>query len=377
MNAPDGVSGAVGALRHQRLESARSLMTRMSLDVLVVASTDSIQHRGNVRYLTNYSTRYGASLALLPLDGEPVLLVASGSFELGWARSTAWVDDVRPVGDFIAATTDLLGQITGRGALIGLAGLEGLPGSVGAQVISALPARRFAAVSESFRLMRSAKSGQEQAMARESVRIADSVLHDFTSVVEAGTTDRELLARASQRVQSEGSEDCFFLLSSGLDHVVMPMSTGRALEEPDIVRFSVEPSAPGGMWTQTIRVLATGTPQPDVRATYDLCAGALDRAAKSMRPGATGGDVAKSAIEVLEQADGGTIGPLGHGMGLDLVEPPYLRPGDETMLRPGAVVAVHPHLTWRGVSIWMGDTFLVTDRGAERLSQLSSDLIVV
>ncbi len=377
MSASHPAPGALNRLRQQRLEAARSFMTRVGLDVLVVASTDSIQHRGNVRYLTNYSTRYGASLVLLPLDADPRLLVASGSFESGWARSTAWVDDVRPVGDFAAATTDLLSQITGPGAMIGLAGFEGLPGSVAAQVVSALPARRVTAVTESFRLMRSTKSGDEQAMARESVRIADSVLHDVTLGVAVGTTDRELFARGAQRAQLEGAEDCFFLVSSGLDHVVMPMSTGRALKEADILRFSVEPSAPGGMWSQTIRVLTIGAPRPDVRAAHDCCAGALDRAAQGMRPGATGGDVAKSAIEVLEQADGGAIGPLGHGMGLDLVEPPYLRPDDETMLRPGMIVAVHPHLTWRGVSIWMGDTFLVTDRGAERLSRLPSDLIIV
>jgi Xaa-Pro aminopeptidase len=131
------------------------------------------------------------------------------------------------------------------------------------------------------------------------------------------------------------------------------------------------------MWTQTIRVWAVGAPDANVRATHDLCAQALKEAAGMLKPGVTGGDVARTAIHVLKQANGGEIGPLGHGMGLDLVEPPLLRPDDETIVQPGMVVAVHPHLTWRGVSIWIGDTFLVTDGGAARMSTNPVDLLVL
>ena len=237
MSALDAPDSAQRTLRQRRLEHTYALMSELGLDVLVAASTDSIQHRGNVRYLTNYSTRYGASLAAVALGGEPVLVVPAGSFQLGWARTSAWVVDVRPVGDFAGATVDLVRQMSQEGAVVGLAGLENLPGAVGAQVVSALSTRRFEQISDAFRLMRATKSAEEQAMVRESARMADSVLRDVRLAAGAGIAEREFFARGAHRAALEGAEDCFLLASVGLDTVVMPMSTGRACEEHDILRF--------------------------------------------------------------------------------------------------------------------------------------------
>ena len=377
MSSSDAARGAHGALRQQRLERTDALMGELGLDVLVVASTDSIQHRGNVRYLTNYSTRYGTSLAVIPCGGKPVLLVPAGSFQSGWAHATAWVDDIRPVTDFAGAASSLLDQLAGRGATIGLAGFENLPGAIDARITATSPALRFDQVSAAFRLMRSVKLEDEIAMSTESIRIADAVMRDVSESLVAGVAESELFARGAHKAALEEAEDCFFLISSGLDNVVMPMAGARALQDRDILRCSVEPAAAGGMWTQTIRVWAVGAPDANVRATHDLCARALEEAAGMLKPGVTGGDMARAAIHVLKQADGGEIGPLGHGMGLDLVEPPLLRPDDETIVRPGMVVAVHPHLTWRGVSIWIGDSFLVTDGGAARMSINPVGLLVL
>jgi Xaa-Pro aminopeptidase len=359
------------------LERTLGLMGELGLDILVVASTDSIQHRGNVRYLTNYSTRYGTSLAVIARGGKPVLLVPAGSFQSGWAHATAWVDDIRPVTDFAGAASSLLDQMAGHGATIGLAGFENLPGSIDARITAARPALRFDQVSATFRLMRSIKLDGEIAMSRESIRIADAVLRHVSPALAAGVAESELFARGAHKAALEKAEDSFFLISSGLDNVVMPMPGARALQDRDILRCSVEPAAPGGMWTQTIRVWAVGAPDANVRATHDLCAQALEEAAAMLKPGVTGGDVARTAIQVLKRANGGEIGPLGHGMGLDLVEPPLLLPDDETIVQPGMVVAVHPHLTWRGVSIWIGDTYLVTDGEAARMSTNPLDLLVL
>jgi Xaa-Pro aminopeptidase len=123
--------------------------------------------------------------------------------------------------------------------------------------------------------------------------------------------------------------------------------------------------------------MSLGTPARDVRAAFELCAEALDRASLLLRPGITGGQVAQTMIQVLKRAGTANVGPMGHGMGLDLTEPPYLRPGDDTVVEPGMVVTIHPYLTWGSIGIWTGDTFLVTERGAERLSADRGELLVV
>jgi Xaa-Pro dipeptidase len=364
-------------LKQQRLDHTHSFMRDRGLDVLVVGSTDSIQHRGNVRYLTNYSSRYGPSLAVVAARDEPVLVVPAGSFQLGWARRMAWVSDIRAVSDFATAAAELIQPPGERATTVGLAGLENLAGSLESRIMSALPTVHFVQVGDPFRLMRSAKLPDEQVMSTQSVRIADAALSDVSSAIGAGVTERKLFASASQRALLEGAEDVFLLISSGPDNVVMPGPADRVLQAHDVVRCSVEPAAPGGMWTQTIRMAAVGGVPANVRAAHALCVRALERVGEMMKPGVTGGQLAGDAIEILQQAAGGEIGPLGHGMGLDLVEPPLMRLDDETILQPGMVIAVHPHLTWNGAGIWIGDTFLVTEGGAERLSAVPIDLAVL
>lgn len=110
-------------LKQARLNRTFAHMNELDLDILIAASTDSIQNRGNVRFLTNYATAFGSSLVVVPKGDEPVLLVPAGSFQSGWAQEMAWVTDIRPVQDFAAATVDLLAEIGGGRATVGLVGL--------------------------------------------------------------------------------------------------------------------------------------------------------------------------------------------------------------------------------------------------------------
>ena len=97
-------------LQKERLEQALTFLLHQEIDSLVVFSTDSIQSRGNVRYLTNYATPYGTSLAILHRGGANILLVPAGSFQSGWAKDMAWTADIRAVGNYVDAIAEELLQ---------------------------------------------------------------------------------------------------------------------------------------------------------------------------------------------------------------------------------------------------------------------------
>ena len=143
------------------------------------------------------------------------------------------------------------------------------------------------------------------------------------------------------------------------------------------MRVSIEPASPGGFWTQTIRMFSLGKPAAQVQSAFDLCSRAIVEAEKKLMPGIMGGEVARAAIQVLREADTGQIGPLGHGMGLDLTEPPFLLASDETIIQPGMVITIHPSLIWQEASIWIGDTYLVTTDLPVRLSRLPNQLTIL
>ena len=126
-SAGDRVGWAIDTVK---LERVRTLMAAEGLDTLVVRAPD------NVSYLTNYWPMKGYDVAILPLEGEPTLLVMEPQFEE--AQRTAWTADVRPFpfydpGDprppavrAQARCVELLGE---RGA--GRVGLEQLAGHAG------------------------------------------------------------------------------------------------------------------------------------------------------------------------------------------------------------------------------------------------------
>jgi Xaa-Pro aminopeptidase len=63
---------------------------------------------------------------------------------------------------------------------------------------------------------------------------------------------------------------------------------------------------------------------------------------------------------------------FGHCLGLDVVERPLVHINDETPLRPGMVITVHPQLVSRDkeATVWLADTYLITEDNAEVLTKV-------
>jgi Xaa-Pro aminopeptidase len=366
----------LNVLKDQRINLTKKFMETHEVDILVVVSTDSIQNRGNVRFLTNYPTVYGSSLAVQKNDEDPILIVPAGSFQVGWAQRTVWTNDIRAVQDFASSVGNLIEESENEIGAVGLVGFDNMPGSLMTQITSPFPDLKFINLSSSFRLMKAVKSGPEIGMARKSVSIADDVFTNLVQSANIGTPENEIFAQASYDVNLGGAEDCFFLGSSD-SQTVISFPAERSLSKGDLIRFSIEPSSRGGFWTQTIRTFSVGNPSEDAQTAFNLCKEALLTAIEALKPGKLGGEISNSMIKVMKEVNDGEIGPLGHGMGLDLVEPPLMLPQDETVIKPGMIIAVHPSFTWKDIDIWIGDTFLVTESGVENLSNYPNELHIL
>jgi Xaa-Pro aminopeptidase len=141
----------------------------------------------------------------------------------------------------------------------------------------------------------------------------------------------------------------------------------------------------GGCWyegyaSDITRTVALGEPTAEARRIYDLVLAANAAGRAAARPGASGDTVDQAARKVI--ADGGYgaqfLHRTGHGLGLEIHEPPYMVGGNAEPLAAGMTFTVEPGVYVAGVGgVRIEDDMVITDDGAESLTSFERDLIIV
>ena len=127
------------------------------------------------------------------------------------------------------------------------------------------------------------------------------------------------------------------------------------------------------------RLISFGEPKKELRAAWELDIKAQRLAAEKLRPGNTGGDVMRAINDALKGSTyTGAARGSGHGVGLDIIERPFLSLDDETVLKPGMVVAIHPVFEPHpGTFEACADMFVVTEDKPRRLSRITPEIKIV
>ena len=160
------------------------------------------------------------------------------------------------------------------------------------------------------------------------------------------------------------------------------MGTGRIKPHDSLIVDIGVHDEDSGAWTDMTRTFCIGAPPAELARYHELTVEVLSIVYKHIRPGATGHVLHSLACEVSEAAgyptertkqpgevvkDGFTH-PLGHGVGLDIHEPPNIDLNGEPLVA-GDVIAIEPGLYRSGFGgSRVEDTIHVTDDGFERLT---------
>src|SRR5439155_14757056 len=119
-----------------------------------------------------------------------------------------------------------------------------------------------------------------------------------------------------------------------------------------------------GYASDITRTVALGEPGPEARRIYGLVLAANAAGRAAARPGATGEAIDKAARTVITE---GGYGPqflhrTGHGLGLEVHEPPFIVAGSRAPLVPGTTFTVEPGIYVAGVGgVRIEDDVAITD----------------
>jgi Xaa-Pro aminopeptidase len=145
-----------------------------------------------------------------------------------------------------------------------------------------------------------------------------------------------------------------------------------------------------GCWADMTRTFVAGEVSPEVAAVRDVARDALEAARAAARPGITGRALYDIAAEIVENAGyptqrtrkpGETLTRgfyfgLGHGVGLEVHEPPGLGLAGTETLVTGDVIAIEPGIEGlEGIGgVRFEDLLLITEDGCETLTEYPYDL---
>jgi Xaa-Pro aminopeptidase len=317
-------------------------------------------HGADIGFYTGFSIGPSERLAaaLIPSDGESVLVVNELEGELRGQKP--WIEDVDiwlehedPV-ETLAQNIERLGL---EGAVIGLA--EDAPWGWVNRLKDRLPAVHFVDASMYLGEVRMVKSQQELEWMRMACAITDRALEASFERLHTGMTEKELASILASEIQSLGGAVGFGLILFG-ERAALPhgQPSERKLEPGDATVFY-------------------GEPTDRQREIYQVVHDANRAAYEAVRPGVTCESLDEIARNVIEDAGFGEyfIHRLGHGIGLQGHERPYIVRNNGLELEPGMTFTIEPGIYVVGeIGVRVEDTVVCTTAGCESLTRLSRDL---
>jgi len=353
--------------RNRRWLNIRREMEQNGLDGLLVVSDGQLERRGSVRYVANGGTFLRYSFVAFPLKGEPIGLYG----KKGWIEEQreipvrgGWVGESEPYASFIAEAFRDLNLSSGT---IGIEG-DFLPLPIYQQLVKELPKVSFKQV-DIIHELKLVKSPEEIEIIEKGVEMVDKTFEACYGFAATGKTWNDITSEVCRVLYELGSEDI-----GGY-----PLSrSNEAIKTGDIYNLYPEPQASGGYWIQFGRLISFGEPSQELQAAWELDIKAQEMVAAKLKPGNTGGDLARAIDDTLKgsQYTGATRGS-GHGVGLDIIERPFISHDDETVLKPGMVIAAHPIFAPHPREFEAcGDMFVVTEGKPRKLSSVTPGIKV-
>lgn len=225
--------------------------------------------------------------------------------------------------------------------------------------------------------MRTLKDKTELAAMGKALRIAEDAFLALRETIRVGQTELELAARIEYEMKIRGASGPSFatICAEGPNAALPHAHPGNRKVKPGSAILLDWGARAGFYCSDLTRMIFVDTIPPKLGRVYNIVLEAQQRAIAAIRPGARMCDVDTVARSYIAEAG---YGPqfnhgLGHGLGLDVHEPPSLSWRSSDKLVAGMVVTVEPGIYLPGIGgIRIEDDVLVTPQGRRVLSRLGT-----
>ncbi|MCS7387054.1 MAG: Xaa-Pro peptidase family protein [archaeon GB-1867-005] len=334
----------------------------------------------NLYYFTGFMIGLSErpSVAVLPFDDEPVLIVPELERDLRGQRP--WINCVEVWREWEDPFRLIANVMRRRGLAEGLVGVcEMAPWGWVRRIGRLLPKVGFVDVSDAINSLRMVKSEFEVAKIRAACRIVDRAVKAGFESLEEGLTELELSSIIEGEARRLGGRPSFCTVLFG-ERAALPHGSpsDRELRRGDVVLVDAGVIV-DGYHSDITRTVVFGEPSGRQRRIWEVVFNANRAAIEYIRPGVTCEDADRVAREIIIRAGFGEhfIHRLGHGIGLEVHEHPYLVRGNGLRLKAGMTFTIEPGIYISGeLGVRIEDTVLCTSGGCASLTMLERSITI-
>ena len=339
-----------------RLERAQELLYKNKLDALLITIPS------NLRYFTGIDTNFWESptrswFLVVPLFGNPIAIIPEIGEKL---FKKTFIKDIHTwpspnlKGDDISPLKSLLETLPSRFGAIGA--------ELGKEMSIRMPTIDFNLLQDNFKFdivdgasliwaLRSVKTLNEIKKIEKVAQIVSEVFCVLPTFISASDSERDVAKKVKKEILKGGVDSIPYLpVISGRGGVsqIIGNPTDKLISLGDFL-FIDTGSTFDGYFCDFDRNFAIGTASDELKRTNEILWHATEEGIKNLVPGAKTQDVWKKINKKIE--DFGFMvkgeGRYGHGVGLQLTEPPSISSFDNAIIQENMVLTIEPSIEYK------------------------------
>ena len=362
-----------------RLERTQDLLYEKKLDALLISNPS------NLRYFTGINTDFWESptrpwFLVIPLSGNAIAVIpeiGENLFEKTFVKDIYTWSSPNVNGDDISPLKSVLASLPSRFGAIGA--------ELGKEMTIRMPVLDFGLLQDSSKFdiidaasliwkLRIVKTPNEIKKMERVSKIVSDVFDLLPTFISTQDSERDVARKLKNEILKRGADNIPYLpVVSGVGGVsqIIGNPTNKLISSGNFL-FVDTGATFDGYFCDFDRNFTIGTALDDVKKINEILWHATEEGIKNLVPGAKTRDVWKKINKKIE--DFGFLvqgeGRYGHGVGLQLTEPPSISSFDKTIIQENMVLTIEPSIEYEpGKIIVHEENILVSKEGPILLSR--------
>lgn len=335
----------------------------------------------NFQYLSGSSYQMHERLVALIIKPNQEPKILTPSFELSDHQKSTWLREFLPWSEEENPFVMLASELEVKDKRLKAMFDENLPIGIYWSLERALGGfEKTMSLTPVLNDMRLIKGKEEISKMKHAGEIIDKGVRKAFDSATVGMTELELMQIVQTEVGRLGAANTFSAIQFGDNSAVPHARAGpRELRKGDLVLMDCGCSI-DGYNTDMTRVGVVGEPNDEQEEVYSIVLRAEETALERLKKGLACGTADGIARRIIEEAGYGDqfTHRLGHGIGLEVHEPPYIVRGNARELESGMTHSVEPGIYLDGkFGIRIEDLICITETGVELLTITPKDFFVI